>query len=208
MRILAVLLAAGGGTRFAGPHHKLDSVVDGETLFDRSLRHMLAGTTLATPDTPATSDTSDTPAAHDTMVAVVTGATSRQVPVEVHLVHNDRWADGQATSIASAIELADQLGADAIVFGLADQPFIGPEAWAAIVTAPAEWPIVVATYAGRRGPHPVRLHRSVWPLMPSSGDDGARNVFRAHPALVHEVPCTGSADDIDTLEDLQRWTSS
>lgn len=206
MRILAVLLAAGSGTRFTGPHHKLDSVVDGETLFDRSLRHMLAGTTQAgAGDTPGSHDT---PSTYDAVAAVITGATSRQVPAGIHLIHNERWAEGQATSIACALELADQLGVDAIIFGLADQPFIGPEAWAAIAAAPAEWPIVVATYAGRRGPHPVRLHRSVWPLMPSSGDDGARNVFRAHPALVHEVPCGGSADDIDTLEDLQRWTSS
>jgi len=100
------------------------------------------------------------------------------------------------------------VGADAVLFGLADQPFIDPGAWKLVADAPAEWPIVLATYGTTRGPHPVRLHRSVWALVPSSGDDGARLVIRDHPELVHTLECPGSADDIDTLEDLQRWTSS
>jgi CTP:molybdopterin cytidylyltransferase MocA len=48
----------------------------------------------------------------------------------------------------------------------------------------------------------------VWPLLPVTGDDGARTVMREHPELVHEVSCSGTAADIDTLEDVQRWKSS
>lgn len=197
MRILAVLLAAGGGTRFQGSHHKLDAVLpSGRTVYAQSLANLLdAG--LASPAD-----------GHEHVVAVVHGSTERPVPPGVVSLGNPHWADGQATSVGTALGLARELGVDAVLIGLADQPFITPAAWHAIAAAPPEWPIVVATYAGRRGPHPVRLHRSVWPSVPTIGDDGARSVLRQHAALVHEVPCDGSAADIDTLEDLERWTNS
>jgi CTP:molybdopterin cytidylyltransferase MocA len=141
-------------------------------------------------------------------VLVVHGATERAVPAGVASLVNAAWAAGQATSVTAGLQHAAALGADAIVFGLADQPFVPPATWRAVADAAPEWPVVVATYAGRRGPHPVRLHQSVWPLVPTIGDDGARSVLRDHPALVHEVACEGSPADIDTLEDLERWTNS
>ncbi len=197
MRILAVLLAAGGGTRFQGSHHKLDAMLpSGRTVYAQSLANLL--------DSGFSSPTDG----NEPVVAVVHGSTERPVPAGVVSLRNPRWADGQATSVGLALDLAAARGVDAVLIGLADQPFITPAAWHAIAAAPPEWPIVVATYAGRRGPHPVRLHRSVWPSVPTIGDDGARSVLRQHAALVHEVPCDGSAADIDTLEDLERWTNS
>ena len=197
MRILAVLLAAGGGTRFHASHHKLDAVLpSGRTVYAQSLAHLLDSGIAAPANGQANS------------VAVVHGTTERPVPPGVMSLHNPQWADGQATSVGRALDLAAELGVDAVLIGLADQPFIPPATWHDIAAAPPEWPIVVATYAGARGPHPVRLHRSVWPSVPTIGDDGARSVLRRHAALVHEVPCDGSAADIDTLEDLERWTNS
>lgn len=191
--IVAVLLAAGGGSRFHGDRHKLLSEIGGRRLFERAV-----GNVVASGISP---------------VVVVTGAVELPLPPgtpvgSVELVHNARWADGQATSLACAVDAAARLGADQVVVGLADQPGIDPAAWRAVAGAPPEWQIVVASYDGRRGPHPVRMNRSVWPMLTRSGDDGARTLIREHPALVHEVPCPGSATDIDTLEDLQRWTSS
>jgi molybdenum cofactor cytidylyltransferase len=186
---VAVLLAAGEGQRFrrsGGPTHKLHAAAGSGRVIDRSLGAML--------------DSGLAPA------AVVVGAVDLgPLPPEVAVLRNPDWADGMATSLAVALDWAEGLAADALVVGLADQPGVHPEAWRAVAAAPAEPPVAVATYAGRRG-NPVRLARPVWPLLPRTGDQGARAVFRGRPDLVQEVPCEGSPDDVDTVEDLERWS--
>jgi CTP:molybdopterin cytidylyltransferase MocA len=191
--LVAALLAAGGGTRYLGATHKLHASLDGRSVLERSLANVV------------TSGVGP--------VIVVTGATGIFAPagptsLPVLLVHNPDWAEGQSTSIRVAVREAERRAADFLLIGLADQPDIGPDTWRAIADAPPEYLIVVASYDGRLGPHPVRLHRSLWPMLPTIGDHGARTLLRDHAALVHQVDCTGSAADIDTLEDEQRWKSS
>jgi molybdenum cofactor cytidylyltransferase len=191
VNLVAVVLAAGGGSRFAGPTHKLLAPLDHRPVVHHAISHAIDSAI--------------------GRVIVVTGAIDLELgPMSesVTVVTNEQWQQGQATSIAAATAAAASWDADAIVFGLGDQPFVPPDAWRGVAHASAEHQIVVASYDGRRGPHPVRLHRSLWAALPHVGDDGARTLIREHPALVHEVPCPGSAADIDTLEDLHRWTSS
>ena len=123
--------------------------------------------------------------------------------------HNADWASGQMTSVRVGLDIADRNGSTIAIIGLADQPGIEPSAWRAVVDAAAAGPsaITVATYDGRRG-NPVALHRSVWHLLPTGGDEGARILMRLHPELVGEVPCSGSPTDIDTTEDLRRWQNN
>ena len=190
MRCVAVLLAAGGGSRFTGPTHKLVALLGDRPVWRHSLDHALA--------------------AGFEHVVVVTGAVDLLVPAHApgaQVVHNARWAEGQATSLQCGLGAAADLGAEAVVIGLADQPFVPASAWAAVRDAPADAPIVIATYADGPGPTPVRLHRDIWPLLPTNGDLGAREVIRAHPEWVSRVACLGSVADIDTLEDLERWKS-
>jgi molybdenum cofactor cytidylyltransferase len=180
-----ILLAAGGGSRFGGETHKLVAPLRGRAVFEWAL------------------ETAEK-AALDHLV-VVTGAVDLTLPDTVVRVHNPRWAEGQATSLQCGIRAADELGMEAVVVGLGDQPFVVAESWQALAAATS--PIAVATYDGRRG-NPVRLHRSVWSLLPTEGDEGARNLVALRPELVSEVACKGSPADIDTMEDLRQWNSS
>jgi Uncharacterized MobA-related protein len=184
----AVLLAAGGGTRFAGPTHKLLAMLNGRPVFRQALDHVLE-------------------AGFDRII-VVTGAAGLDIlEPSVTVVDNPRWQQGQAGSLQLALAEAARHGDEFVVVGLADQPFIPSTAWRAIAAAESTAPIVVATYGGARGPSPVRLHRSAWPQLPTDGDEGARSLMRLHPEWVDELACEGSAADIDTLEDLGQWTN-
>ncbi len=183
---VAALLAAGGGSRFEGPNHKLLADFDGRPIWLHALAHVLA--------------------ADFDHVVVVTGAATLELPAHVIERHNVNWSDGQASSLRLAIEAARELGAETLTVGLADQPFVTSAAWQAVADAPATCRIAVAVYDGVAGPHPVRLAASVWPLLPQAGDAGARELLRAHPEWVCRVDCVGSGADIDTQEDLARWT--
>ena len=182
--VAAVLLAAGAGSRFEGSTPKLLAPLEGRPLLTHAI---------------------DAAIASGLPVYVVTGAVdlARHLPDDVIEVHNPDWDAGQATSVHAGIAAASAAGHDAVVVGLADQPFVTPDAWRAVADADAV--IAVATYDGERG-NPVKLHSSVWSGLPETGDEVGRALMRSRPDLVLPIPCAGAASDIDTLEDLHRWT--
>ena len=184
MSCAALLLAAGAGSRFQGPSHKLRAMVKGRPLFSWALEAVLE--------------------AEFPLIAVVTrdDLLDDLVPAGVTVLRNHRWAHGMATSLQVGVAWAGEHGADAVIVGLADQPFLGAEPWRRV--AMANQPLAVATYNGLRR-NPVRIAAEIWPLLPVTGDEGARSLLRQHSDLVSEVPCLGNPSDIDTLEDLRAW---
>lgn len=193
-----VVLAAGAGSRFRDPDHK-----EGREATHKLLA-VLPATAGRPRETVAARSIARAIAADIGDVIVVTGAVELPLPGEVIERVNTDWEQGQMTSVLAGIAEAASRGHHRVVFGLADQPGIEPDAWRAV--AGHDGPIAVATYAGRRG-NPVRLDEEVWNLLPIGGDEGARVLMRNHPHLVREVPCTGSPADIDTAEDLRQWQS-
>jgi molybdenum cofactor cytidylyltransferase len=179
-----VLLAAGGGSRFGGSHHKLLTSVAGKTVFEWALHSALE--------------------ANIGPVAVVWG--SVELPryegsEAVTYLYNESWASGMASSVHRALQWANDCGLQSVVIGLGDQPCVPPSAWTAVANSNS--PLAVATYAGVRA-NPVKLHAEFFALVPQTGDEGARSLLRSHPELVAEVPCTGSGIDVDLVEDIER----
>jgi CTP:molybdopterin cytidylyltransferase MocA len=186
----ALVLAAGGGSRFVGTTHKLLVGIAGKPV----VRHVL--------EAVAASGVSP--------IIVVTGAVSLEevlaTPLpgnpDVVVTHNDRWRSGMASSLQCGLVVARQRGLAGVVVGLGDQPGVPASAWRQVADTDA--PIAVATYHGVRR-NPVRIHAELWDQLPHDGDEGARTLIRVRPELVTEVACEGNADDIDTADDVARW---
>lgn len=189
-RLVALVLAAGAGRRFAGPTPKLLAPLGSTTVVDAAV-----GSCLRAGIGP---------------VVVVDGAVDlagRWPAEEVTVVHHAGWRAGLAASLRAGIEAAGRRpgpGPDAVVVGLGDQPGVPPEAWSRVAAA-GHRPVVTARFGEARRP-PVRLAREVWPLLPAQGDEGARALMRDRPDLVGEVACPGEPADVDTIEDLRRWS--
>jgi molybdenum cofactor cytidylyltransferase len=187
VKVAAVVLAAGTGSRFGTePGAKLLADCGGVAVVQRAI---------------------DAAVASGLPTFVVHGAVDlHELIVErgASPVPNPRFADGLASSLGRGLATVLAVGFDVAVVGLGDQPGVAPETWAAL--AATDSPIAVATYDGRRG-NPVRLEESVWPLLPTDGDEGARRLLRERPDLVVEVPSWGSPADVDTPSDLDRWTT-
>ena len=183
---LGVLLAAGAGSRFTGTDHKLLAPLKGAPVVSHALSAMVS-------------------AGFEENIVVTGSVALTSVLGDVTEVHNADWASGQRSSVLTAISYARTHGFASIVIGLADQPFISPEAWQAV--AASDSPIAVATYDGVRG-NPVKLSSSVWDTfidIDSDPDAGARTLIHLHPELVRQVACKGNSADIDTTEDLSKW---
>lgn len=185
--ICAVVLAAGGSTRFGSP--KQLALIDGEPLVRRAVRAALEA------------------GAHPTFVVV--GADSRDVASAVReldgvvIVDNDDWRSGLASSLRAGLRAADPSGADAILITTVDQPLVGAHELSQLVAAFACGArVVAAEYDGAVGvpaligvEHVSELSQFV------GGDAGAGRWLRERADLVR-VAMPAAALDVDTAAAL------
>lgn len=181
------VLAAGSGTRMGRP--KAEIVVDGSRLLDRAV--------LAARE-----------AGCYPVFAVVREGTSVS---GARGVVNPAPERGQRSSLLVAIEAAGDVDALAVV--LVDSPGIGAEAIAAVTAAWRPGRIAVARYATADGPrrgHPTVMSPASWAqaLALAGPDEGAKALLATRPDLVDVIDAVGDPTDLDTPEDITRWTAA
>ena len=109
------------------------------------------------------------------------------------------------SSLDLAVAAADD--ADALAVLLVDAPGVGADAVRAVLAAWRPGRIAVGRYGDRRG-HPTVAAPAEWraALALAGPDEGARALLAGRPDLVDEVEVPGDPTDLDTPEDLARWT--
>jgi CTP:molybdopterin cytidylyltransferase MocA len=191
MRIVAVILAAGEGRRAGGPKALLRI---GETTFLGHSARLLSRPGVAS-------------------VIAVLGHESERVladaglPPSVTVVINAGYRDGMLGSVLRGLEVAETMGANALLLHPVDHPLVEPATIDRVVTAlEAGAVIAVPSHGGRRG-HPGGFARASWPaLRAASPARGARAVIADHPHwAVHVDGDPGCVTGIDTPEDYTRW---
>jgi molybdenum cofactor cytidylyltransferase len=183
--ISGVVLAAGEGRRFGGT--KQLAQVDGRPLVLHAV-DALRGAGVGE-------------------LLVVTGHEAEAVdailPGDVRVVHNPRFRDGQATSLAAALhEVADDSEAAAVL--LADQPGVTPDDVRALIDEFLRTRAAIVRLRYVDGPGPALLSREIYAEAGHlHGDVGARVLIASHPEWVHEVLVDRPAPiDVDVPEDL------
>lgn len=191
MRIVAVILAAGEGRRVGGPKALLRF---GESTFVAQAARLLTRPGVAS-------------------VIAVLGHESERVLAEaglapsVAVVINAGYRDGMLGSVLRGLEVADTMGANALLLHPVDHPLVDPATVDRVVAALAAGAVIaVPSHAGRRG-HPGGFARASWPaLRAASPGRGARAVIADHPHwIVHVDGDPGCVTGIDTPEDYRRW---
>jgi len=180
-----VVPAAGRGSRFGGPLHKLEQPFEGGTVLGTTLRHAIQ-TQLA-------------------VVVVTTAALVAEVgrhvaARDIVVLSGGEAARGMGYTIAAGV--AERSGAPGWLVLPGDMPLVRPGTLLAVATALEQHPVVYAQFKGRRG-HPVGFAAELYSeLIQLDSDDGARRVVARYPAYGQDVDDPGVLMDVDTPADL------
>ena len=181
-----VIPAAGSGSRFAGPRHKLEQPFGGGTVLGATMRHAV-----------------------QTQLPVVVITTEALQPVvsallatrDIVVLGAGEAARGMGHSIAAGV--SERSGAPGWLVLPGDMPLVQPETLLAVATALEQHAVVYAQHRGRRG-HPVGFGAELYSeLILLTGDEGARRLIARYPAHGQEVDDLGVLLDIDTPADLE-----
>ena len=187
----AIVLAAGGATRFGGLKQLIE--YKGESLLRRCI--------------------SSAQDLVEDRIWVVLGARSQKVKrnienLGIHLLFNDNWEKGMASSLQTGLE-SIPAECSGILLMLCDQALIETEhlrklsnTWQNDKTK-----IVVSQYSDTHGV-PAILPRKLFPEIQNlRGDSGAKSLFSQHKDILVAVDIPQAETDIDTQEDYMKLLS-
>ncbi|ATW89366.1 molybdenum cofactor cytidylyltransferase [Halohasta litchfieldiae] len=124
---------------------------------------------------------------------------------EVTIVHNDRYASGQSTSVRRGITAARNHGADAVVFALGDMPTVEAESFDLLVAAyrTGVSEALAAACNGARGNPVLFGRRHFEALADATGDTGGREILLDDDrAVLVETGDRGVLVDVDSPDDM------
>jgi molybdenum cofactor cytidylyltransferase len=184
MKTGALILAAGGATRFGGPKQLLE--IDGKTLVDRACHTALG--------------------AGCEPVLRVLGARAEEIlqrpePPGVFTLVHENWQAGMGGSLAAGacrlLELEPEC--EAIFILLADQPMVSAELLERMRELLESRASMVLCDYGESGGPPALFK---WPHFPEllelTGDRGAKALAARHPGAVARLPFPDGVWDIDS----------
>ena len=190
MKVAAVVLAAGAGSRFGGG--KLRADLGGRPI----LGHVVEAARTA---------------GLEPIVVVVppTGELDDLDLGPVRRVTNEMPQEGLSSSVRIGLrELQDDEDVAAAVILPGDQPRVRAEVIRRLVEAAAASavPLLVAPlYDSDGAPNPILARRAAWRLADELvGDRGFGPLLTGRPDLVERIPVAGSNPDVDTRADLER----
>lgn len=190
-----VVLAAGGGARFAGAGPKLGQALGPASVLTHTLDAVVsAGLPLVVVTVAALVDVArSVVASRDIVLLPPVGSASRE-PL------------GVGFSIAAGVGARPHVPGWLVLPG--DMPLVRPQTLRAVARGLAGVPVVYAQHRGRQG-FPVGLSVELYSeLVLLSGEEGLRRVLGRYPSNAVEVDDPGVLQDINTTDDLERLRGS
>ena len=185
-----IVLAAGRGSRFSGPSHKLAQALGSGSVLGQTIRHAIESRlpVVVVTTAPLVGEASGWVAGRDVVVLPEVGSAG------AHRL-------GMGYSIAAGVAARADAGGWLVLPG--DMPLVRPDTLVAVAAALAQHPVVFAQHQGRRG-HPVGFSAELYSdLVQLTGDEGARRVMARYPSVGLELHDAGVLMDVDTQSDLQ-----
>ncbi len=186
---VVIVLAAGLGSRFLGPLHKLAQPLGTSTVLGKTIGHAIeSGLAVVVVTTERlAAEAARWVARRDVVVLPEVGSAGAR-------------SLGMGHSIAAGVAARPQAGGWLVLPG--DMPMVMPASLTAVAAGLAQHAVVYAQHLGRRG-HPVGFSAELFSeLVQLDGDDGARRVAARYPSVGLELADPGVLVDVDTEADL------